>query len=81
MPMPPPKATSESPRDRQVNHEITQIAIGYFIGAALMIVGGLVEVFLGVKAEGRSLESIAQPLTAEDDSTEPGSGEREPALA
>lgn len=25
MPMPPPKATSESPRDRQVNHEITQI--------------------------------------------------------
>jgi MFS family permease len=61
--------------------DITQIALGYFIGAALMIVGGLVEVFLGVKAEGRSLESIAQPLTAEDDSTEPGSGEREPALA
>lgn len=25
MPMPPPKATSESPRDRQVNHEISQI--------------------------------------------------------
>lgn len=23
--MPPPKASSESPRDRQVNHEITQI--------------------------------------------------------
>jgi hypothetical protein len=23
--MPPPKATSESPRDRQVNHEISQI--------------------------------------------------------
>jgi len=61
--------------------DITQIAIGYFIGAALMIVGGLVEVFLGVKAEGRSLESIAQPLTAEDDTNEPGSGEREPALA
>ena len=29
----------------------------------------LVEAFLGVKAEGQSLESIAQPLTAED---EPG---------
>jgi len=25
MPMPPPKATSQSPRDRQVNHEITQM--------------------------------------------------------
>jgi hypothetical protein len=26
MPMPPPKATSEGPRDRQVVHEMTQIA-------------------------------------------------------
>ena len=31
-----------------------------------MVAGGVVEAFLGVKAEGRSLESIAQPLTAED---------------
>jgi MFS family permease len=67
--------------DASASKDITQIAIGYFIGAALMIVGGLVEVFLGVKAEGRSLESIAQPLTAEDDAAGPGSGEREPALA
>ena len=34
-----------------------------------MIAGGIVAAFLGVKAEGKSLESIAQPLTAEDDST------------
>jgi MFS family permease len=54
--------------------DITGIAIGYYIGAALMIGGGIVEAFLGVKAEGRSLESIAQPLTAEDaDSAAPGS--------
>jgi MFS family permease len=46
--------------------DITQIAIGYFIGAALMIGGGIVEAFLGVKAEGQSLENIAKPLTAED---------------
>ena len=46
--------------------DITKIAIGYFIGAALMIVGGIVEAFLGVKAEGESLEDIATPLTAED---------------
>ena len=46
--------------------DITQIAIGYFIGAALMIGAGIVAAFLGVKAEGQSLEDIAKPLTAED---------------
>jgi MFS family permease len=33
--------------------DITQIAVGYFIGAALMIAGGVVEIFLGVKAEAK----------------------------
>jgi MFS family permease len=46
--------------------DITQIAIGYFIGAVLMVAGGVVEAVLGVKAEGQSLENIAKPLTAED---------------
>ena len=50
------------------------IAIGYFIGAALMIAGGVAEAFLGVKAEGQSLESIAQPLTAADAEEEGGGG-------
>jgi MFS family permease len=54
--------------------DISAIAIGYFIGAALMVLGALAEAFLGVRAEGRSLESIAQPLTAEDDSPQPTSG-------
>jgi MFS family permease len=45
---------------------ISAIALGYYIGAVLMIAGGLVAAFLGVKAEGRSLETIARPLTAED---------------
>lgn len=45
---------------------ISAIALGYYIGGALMIAGGIVAAFLGVKAEGRSLESIAKPLTAED---------------
>ena len=47
--------------------DITGIAIGYFIGAVLMIAGGIAEIFLGVKAEGQSLEDIARPLTAEDE--------------
>jgi MFS family permease len=45
--------------------DITKIAIGYYIGAALMIIGGLLQAFLGVKAERHSLEDIAKPLTAD----------------
>src|SRR5579884_2460518 len=34
------------------------------LGAGLMIVGGIVEIIFGVKAERRRLEGIAKPLTA-----------------
>ena len=43
----------------------TSVFYGYLLGAGLMLVGAVVELFLGVKAEGRSLESIATPLSAE----------------
>jgi MFS family permease len=46
--------------------KVSQTALAFTIGAVLMIGAGLVEVFLGVKAERKSLEDIAQPLTAED---------------
>lgn len=36
---------------------------GYLIGAGAMILGGLVAAFLGVDAEGRSLEDVARPLS------------------
>ncbi|WP_245718548.1 MFS transporter [Nocardia miyunensis] len=39
------------------------LAIGYLIGAAAMIFGGLVAWFFGVDAEGKSLENIAEPLS------------------
>ena len=61
--------------------DISKIAIGYFIGAALMIAGGIVEAFLGVKAEGQSLESIAAPLTAEDADSGSAGSSPEPANA
>lgn len=48
------------------SEDITRIAVGYFVGAALMVGAGIVAAFLGVKAEGESLEDIAPPLTAED---------------
>lgn len=38
--------------------------IGYLIGAGVMMVGGLIELAIGVNAEGRSLEDVAQPLNA-----------------
>ena len=37
------------------------------VQGAIMIFAALVEIFLGVKAEGQSLESVATPLTAVDD--------------
>ena len=46
--------------------EITTAAIGLYIGAATMALGGIAEIFLGVKAEGKSLEQVAEPLTAQD---------------
>ncbi|MDQ1626840.1 MAG: hypothetical protein QOI54_584 [Actinomycetota bacterium] len=42
------------------------VAVGYYIGAGLMIGAGLVELVLGVEAAQRSLEDVAQPLTAQD---------------
>ena len=42
------------------------VAIAFYIGAAVMAVGGIVELFYGVKAEQVPLENIAKPLTAEE---------------
>lgn len=42
----------------------TMLSLGYLLGAAVMIAGGLVAWFLAVDAEGKSLEDIATPLSA-----------------
>ena len=39
------------------------LTIGYYIGAAVMILGGLVAWFLAINAERQSLEDIAEPLS------------------
>ena len=41
-----------------------KLFVGYLIGAAVMIVGAVVEVLLGVDAEGRSLESLSGPAVS-----------------
>jgi MFS family permease len=44
--------------------KVSVVTNGYFLGAGLMIAAGLVEVFIGVEAAGRSLEDIAPPLSS-----------------
>jgi MFS family permease len=48
----------------------TSVFYGYLIGAGFMLVGAIVELFLGVNAERRSLEHIATPLSAQKSSGE-----------
>jgi MFS family permease len=45
--------------------KVADTAVAFMIGASLMVVAGVVEAFLGVKAERRSLEDLAAPLSAE----------------
>ena len=42
----------------------TALFIGYLVAAALMIFGALVEAWIGVSAERRSLEDVAAPLSS-----------------
>ena len=51
----------------------TGLFIGYLVGAAIMLIGGLVEVFLGVQAAGKSLEQVTKPLTSTDQATQTAS--------
>ncbi len=46
------------------------MSMGYVLGAALMVVGGVVEFALGVDAEQRSLEDVATPLSATEGATD-----------
>ena len=52
--------------------KVIDTVIAFVTGASLMILAGLAEVFLGVKAERKGLEEIASPLTAEDPSASVG---------
>src|SRR3989440_3715881 len=42
----------------------TALLAGYLVGAALMIVGAVVEAWIGVDADRRSLEHVATPLSS-----------------
>jgi MFS family permease len=71
--------------------EPSQIFIGYLVGAAVMIVGGIIQAMMGVEAARRDLEDIAPPLSATGEALEepgeaadpytlaPEEGRRQPA--
>jgi MFS family permease len=44
--------------------QVADTVLAFVIGASVMVAGGLVEAVLGVRAERRSLEDLARPLTA-----------------
>ncbi|HEX5192138.1 MAG TPA: MFS transporter [Solirubrobacteraceae bacterium] len=52
--------------------ERSQVMIAFLIGAAVMAMGGIAELFLGVRAERAQLEDIAKPLTVEEAEQERG---------
>jgi MFS family permease len=57
----------------------TPLFIGYLIGAGIMMLGGVVEILYGINAEGKSLEDVTKPLTASDETPEPGKSIPTPA--
>jgi MFS family permease len=46
--------------------KLSDTALAFTIGGSVMAAAGLVEVILGIRAEQRSLEDIAEPLTAQE---------------
>jgi len=58
--------------------KVNDTVIAFVVGAILMILAGLTELFLGVKAERQSLEDLATPLSAADPEE---SGRAAPATA
>lgn len=54
---------------------------GYLLGAGLMMIAAIVVLFLGVNAEGKSLEEVAPPVNREeDDAVLPAADEDDPSL-
>jgi MFS family permease len=47
----------------------TNLFIAYLVGAGFMVLAAVVELIIGVRAEGQSLENVATPLTAIEEAT------------
>jgi MFS family permease len=49
---------------RLIGSGVKEVAWGYAAAAALMVAAAVTEAFIGIDAEGKSLEDIAEPLSA-----------------
>jgi MFS family permease len=58
-----------------------EVAVAFFVGAAVMAVGGIAEIFFGVRAEQEPLEDVAKPLTAEEAEADGGAPREAPEPA
>jgi MFS family permease len=56
---------------------VNLVALGFFIGAAAMLLGGIAELLWGVAAEQQPLEEVATPLTAEEAAGQQAERERQ----
>jgi MFS family permease len=54
-----------------IETSITSVFYGYLLGGGVMLLGAAIELWLGVKAEGRSLEQLATPLSARTPTEDP----------
>jgi MFS family permease len=43
---------------------VNNVSLAFVIGGTIMAIGGVVEILLGVNAEGKALEDVARPITA-----------------
>jgi hypothetical protein len=77
---PGPRPSRSAGRHRP-GHWQARAAIGYLVGADIMLIGGPVEVFLGVQAGGKSLEQVTKPLTSVSDLPAATAATAEPTAA
>jgi hypothetical protein len=57
--------------------KVSDTVVAFSVGAVLMIAAGVVEIFLGVRAERQGLKQIARPLSAAGaPASNDGSGQR-----
>jgi zinc transporter ZupT len=46
-----------------------ELFVAYLVGAGFMIFAAVIELVLGIRAEGKSLENVATPLNAIEEAT------------
>lgn len=54
-----------------IESSATSVFYGYLAGGGMMLFGAVIELWLGIKAEGKSLEQLAAPLSAQPSSGHP----------